>query len=223
MSDDERHSATHSDADSTQIVEQLRHLLARNDGLGSARNPGIGAMRAMMASILSGKAAERHGLSAALGVPQQEMDATIAALVRGGRIEQADDGRIVGAAGLSLDSTEYALLIDGVALHTWCALDAIGIPAALRLDATVTSQCATCRDRVSVTINQGAPTSDVVVSVPTWSCSNPREEFCGRSLFFCSDEHAQQWLATSGPSLILGVRETAEVGQAVWAWTIETA
>ena len=67
-----------------------------------------------------------------------------AALARQGRAEVDDHGSIVGIHGLTLRSTRHRFEIDGLARHTWCAFDAVGIPAALGLDAVAHSDCPAC-------------------------------------------------------------------------------
>ena len=59
-----------------------------------------------------------------------------------GLVERDTAGRVVGIAGLTLEPTKHRLVLDGQGLYTWCAIDAVGIPAALSLDAQVTTSCA---------------------------------------------------------------------------------
>lgn len=46
---------------------------------------------------------------------------------------------ITGAGGLSIVPTSHQMKLKGVQLYCWCALDTLGIPAALAEDAEITS------------------------------------------------------------------------------------
>ena len=65
----------------------------------------------------------------------------VAQLAEHGRITLEGDA-ITGAAGLSVAPASHRLHMAGHPLYTWCALDAVGIPAALGLDATIESSYA---------------------------------------------------------------------------------
>lgn len=60
----------------------------------------------------------------------------IETLLRTGRVEVDDDGVLVGIHGLVTRPTRHRIDLDGGVVHTWCALDAIGIPAALGINAS---------------------------------------------------------------------------------------
>lgn len=126
---------------------------------------------------------------------------------------------IVAAAGLSLVPTRHELVVSDVDLFAWCALDAVGIPATLEATAIVTSTCGTCGNAMTVKIAESVPTAEVVGTVPTHACANPRHEFCDVSQFFCTTEHAQHWRArVEQPTVTLTLPQIAELGRAVWSW-----
>lgn len=50
-----------------------------------------------------------------------------------------DEDRITGAGGLSTVPTLHQIILKGIQLYCWCALDTLGIPAALAEDADITS------------------------------------------------------------------------------------
>ena len=50
-----------------------------------------------------------------------------------------NDDLVTGASGLSIVPTSHQLQLKGVQLYCWCALDTIGIPAALAEDAEINS------------------------------------------------------------------------------------
>jgi hypothetical protein len=72
--------------------------------------------------------------------------------------ELDDDRRLVGIHGVTLRPTRHRFMHDGRNQHTLCAYDSIGIPAALRLDATAHTNCPSCGASLAVDIgDRGAP------------------------------------------------------------------
>ena len=61
-----------------------------------------------------------------------------------------ENTQLVGSCGLSSVPTKHRLQIRGRALFTWCAEDAVGIPAALAEDARIDSNCRHCGTQVSI-------------------------------------------------------------------------
>lgn len=70
------------------------------------------------------------------------------------RTDQSGD-RIAGAGGLSLEPARQSLVIGERTFGTWCSLDAVGIPAGLGIDATVSAACDDTGDPVRVEIVAG--------------------------------------------------------------------
>lgn len=111
-----------------------------------------------LVSLLDGTAATTSDIAERSGLSKAEVEDGIQALVDAGRIE-LDGDRIVGVGGLTLNTTGHALSLAGSQMHTWCALDAVGIPAALGLTATVTTGCPRCGERILVQVAYGAATA----------------------------------------------------------------
>ena len=83
-------------------------------------------------------------------------------------VVEPDSGRVVGSWGLSLVPTDHRLHIQGRELHTWCALDAVGIPAGLGEDASVASRCHQCGAPVSVEMTAGQIACSEPADVQVW-------------------------------------------------------
>lgn len=66
-----------------------------------------------------------------------------------------DRDAITGAAGLSITPSRHRLLLDGTPLYTWCAFDAVGIPADLETPALVESRCAASRQPIRLEFQSG--------------------------------------------------------------------
>lgn len=112
--------------------------------------------RAAFHAILKGAPLNRDGLATATGLAGEIVDSIVDSLVKRGLIVvESAGGRIVGNWGLSSQPTTHRLHIRGRGLYTWCAEDAVGIPAALGEDATVISQCHHCGVRVKIEMSAG--------------------------------------------------------------------
>src|SRR5438093_12387020 len=113
-----------------------------------------------------------------------------------GRIDRDDDGRVSGSAGLSLTEGPHRLRIDGRDYRTWCAYDAIGIPAALGVAAHIETACGICPRRIELAMVDGRPTRNGPELL--WLAAESedlRAEFCTSTVILCGREHAAEWAA----------------------------
>lgn len=107
-------------------------------------------------AILNGEAIDRDGLVPATGFSPKRVEALLAGLItRGLLVIEPCGGRVVGSWGLSLMPTSHKLRIRGRELYTWCAVDAVGIPAGLGEDAIIASRCTRCAVPVNVEMIAG--------------------------------------------------------------------
>lgn len=141
---------------------------------------------------------------------------TLDKLVASGMAEvQGED--LVGIDGLSIRPTQHRMELDGRELYTWCAADAVGIPAALEEDAQVTTVCPHCQSDITVSVRQGVPEGDkdIVLWLATSGCSHVMSQFCAEVNFFCSSDHLEHWRSAhdAGGGRVLSLDETAELGR----------
>ena len=120
-----------NDTQRTGPIDPTATLLARESGDAAT------VRQAAFARLRTGTAVSMAQLAADTGLPSVRVDAALAALVAIGTATFDEQLCVVAAGGLSLAPTAHQLHLDGVDLWTWCAFDAIGIPAALGVDATV--------------------------------------------------------------------------------------
>lgn len=109
-------------------------------------------------TILGGTPALVADLPSALGLSPQTVDAALARLAERGTVAvERDPDRIVGVRGLSLRESDHRLALAGrPVLYAWCAVDAVGIPAALEADGRVDSRCRRCGTPLALEIRGGA-------------------------------------------------------------------
>lgn len=142
-------------------------------------------------------------------------------LVQLGRAEVDAGGALVGVHGLTLHTNRHHFEHAGLRHHTWCAFDAVGIPAALSLDALSTTDCPTCRRRLTVRVSSGAAIDGDGIALwlpaPDRS-SHLRNDFCANADLYCSREHLHERVDTeSTPGRVATVEEALVAGCATWA------
>lgn len=134
---------------------------------------------------------------------------------------------LVAIDGLSLRPTQHRMRLGDDALFTWCAADAVGIPAALREDGQVITACPHCSAEIVVQIEAGVPEADedLVLWLPSASCSHVVTQFCPDVNFFCSREHLEAWRSRAGEPVgeMLSADEASELGRQWWGYLNGTA
>jgi predicted transcriptional regulator len=118
----------------------------------------IGAVRReAFRGLLEGHAPAAAEIATAATLSPERIEAAIAQLRATGALEVDADGHVVGAHGLTQRATEHVIITAERVWHTWCALDAIGIPVALNLDAEVRTRCPTCAATIVIAVRDRAP------------------------------------------------------------------
>jgi len=140
-------------------------------------------------------------------------------LVERGRAEVDDGGRIVGVHGLTLRETRHHFLHAGRLHRTWCAFDAIGIPAALAIDADARTRCPSCGDALHIPIHGGQPApSDIVVWLPSPTVRHLMTDFCAAADLYCGRGHLEQRIDPARqPGEVLDLLAAAALGRTTWA------
>jgi alkylmercury lyase len=131
-------------------------------------------------------------------------------------------GLVTGSHGLSLVPSEHRVTFDLGVRHVWCAVDAVGIPAAMGVDARVESRCFHCSAAVSLTMSGGEPrgpeSMSLRIGLAVAGCTGKViEDVCPMLNFFCSLEHADRWATTVVGASIITVRQAAEMGRRTWS------
>lgn len=154
-----------------------------------------------------------------------QVAATLDGLARAGRIDRDEEGRVLGAAGLTLGDGPHGLALDGHRFRTWCAFDALGIPAALGGDARVETACGVCGRRIEVDFREGRPTGRT--SARLWLSAggaDMRADFCTPTVLLCSPAHAEAWAERrDGQGRALTLAEAVDLGATNWASVAATA
>jgi len=138
------------------FVEEIERFLA------SFSPEEVAVTRHAFRAVLAGRPATVAELPAALRLRPDQVQAAVTHLVeRGIVVVEPESGQILGARGLSLTETPHRLILQERQFYAFCAVDAVGIPAGLAVDAWVESRCYHCRVPLTLEFRAGA-----VVEVP---------------------------------------------------------
>ena len=107
-------------------------------------------------ALIQGEECTIPTLRKQLALGEHEIRQTLAVMEkRGTLVWDHERDSLAATGGLSLHPTRHSLHTNGQDLFAWCAVDAVGIPAALSMDAVIHSSCHACDRPVSVQIDQG--------------------------------------------------------------------
>lgn len=173
-------------------------------------------------AVYRGESPSATELAAELATPLGEVSLAVEKLLGRGLMTADEQGRANGSDGLSLVPSPHSLMLETGLRYTWCAVDAVGIPAALGVDAEVLSSCFHCGRDVALSFRcgepQGAPAVSLRIGVGTAVTSGKvNEDVCPVVNFFCSQGHAEAWAAGVPEARIIGVAQAAELGRSLWA------
>jgi hypothetical protein len=159
------------------------------------------AMRAAGFRLLvrGGVPVRRDAWAHEAGLDDASLAKALRAAIERGRVEMDDDGRLVGIAGLTVAPTRHRIDFDDVTRWTWCALDAVGILAALGADGVVSSTDPLTGDAIEIVFDAGLPQSDSFLFIASgYNASKVMESWCPLVNFFSSADAARSWASESG-------------------------
>ena len=139
-------------------------------------------------------------------------------LVAAGRLEVGEGGVLIGVHGLVTRPTRHRIAHTQGTVNAWCALDAIGIPAALGIDADAITSCPACETELRVTLHRGVPVNGGAMRLwlPTSRCAHLVEDFCDHAILYCDHDHLSDAVAGQSAGRVIGVAEVAAIGRQTW-------
>lgn len=160
-------------------------------------------------------------LAGDLGLSIEEVNAAIGSLVQLGLMTLDEAGRVTGSHGISLIPSVHRIVFNVGERFVWCAVDAVGIPAAMGLDAEIESRCFACGHPLTLSIMAGRPYGEASMFLRIGIAVGSRtgkviENVCPMLNFFCSDRHARQWSNGVVGSAVLTIEQAAEMSRRAW-------
>jgi hypothetical protein len=122
--------------------------------------------------------------------------------------------------GLVARTTRHRIEHASGVVHTWCALDAIGIAAALAIDATAVTSCGTCDSELRVVLRGGEPVDTagpLRLWLPEGPCDHLVADFCNHANLYCSSGHLTATVPRGSTGRMMTVADTAAIGRQTWA------
>ena len=182
-------------------------------------------LRAVAFALLLAERTPVSGADIASAAGVEGVGGALDALAAAGWLDRDTEGRVTGAAGLSLDHGEHALMIAGYRFRTWCAYDALGIAGALGADAGIETSCGLCNVPIAVPVRSGHPPAAQPARL--WLSAGGadlRTDFCTPTVLLCSAAHAEAWATEHDhQGAILGLRAAASRGAREWDDCARTA
>jgi hypothetical protein len=123
-----------------------------------------------------------------------------------------------------LEPSPHRLVTDHGAVYTQCSVDAIGIPAALGIDAMIEDRCALCHQSITLRVQDQQVVSVqpadavVVMAEACGAMTGAIPTMCHETNLVCSALHAREWQAERAtlPSAVVNPAEAVTVGHAIW-------
>jgi hypothetical protein len=179
-------------------------------------------LRAAFRSLLDdGSPAGPQALADEVGADVDDVEADLARLDGLGRIKRGDSGEVLGSFGLTVVDTHHEISVAGARRHTWCALDAVGIIAALDADGWIesTNRSTGRTFRLEFSTGRPAPGSDpcVLFVAEGEPVASVIDQWCPLVNFFDDERAADEWAHernVSGRSFSLD--EATELGVSLW-------
>ena len=170
--------------------------------------------------ILEGYRPNINELSIKIGLSEIEVQKCVESLKNIGTLVLDEEGNIVGSHGLSLVPTKHHLSISGNHLFTWCAADAIGIPAALEVEAKIISKCFQCNEPIEIDMVKGRIQYSNQKDARIWVVEADLDHSivcctCPQINFYCSVEHFNKSECQSKGKL-LTLDQAIELGYCWW-------
>ncbi len=172
--------------------------------------------RSIIQHVARGKPVTKADLQVSLRLSQKEVEQRLTHLPD---TEFDQQGNILGW-GVTLLPHPHQFQLDGQALYTWCAFDAVLFPPSLQRSVQVQSSCAQTGHPIAFVatpegvIKDLTPASSVMsLILPAERSECVRETFCYQSLFFQSEQAASPFLADHPEAILLSVEEAALVGR----------
>jgi len=137
-----------------------------------------------------------------------------------------EDDEIIGAYPLTDRPSEHRVVIADRELHAMCAIDALGVGAMYRTDATITSRCRLCHAPIDIATGDGgrclatlSPAGAVVFAAVGDRSGCAATSLCTTIAFFCGGAHLSAWRSSQsseGPAFRLSIGDALEVGRAIF-------
>lgn len=170
----------------------------------------------------TGSAPSPGGLGAVAEAAGWDLATALERLAEEDLVAMDQAGQLIAAYPFSPKPTAHRVALGEVEVFAMCAIDALGLPFMLGVDAVVTSTDPQVGQPVRVSIVDGAATYEPSEAVVVYAAAEPTgrsvDTCCPTINFFTSAAAAQAWIATH-PDLraaVLGQEQALTLGRAIF-------
>jgi alkylmercury lyase len=196
----------------------LQETIKAHEGFITAQPEQYRFFLPLLRLLAEGKPVEPRQLATVAHCSLKEIQAVLPS----SDVEVDQASNIVGW-GLSLVPTPHRFHLGENTLYTWCALDALMLPALIGRTAHVVSTCPATGKTVSLTVTpthiERLEPASAVVSVRAPGADTDlcyiRGGFCMQGHFFATHEAAVAWPELHPQAVLLSVEEAASLGRAL--------
>jgi len=189
------------------------YAMELDPNLEQIRAVGFGLIYETVTAVPLATLAAKSNLSVA------ETESRLSAVEGAGRARRAQNGNLVGIAGLSLEPTPHAIEIEGRSFWTWCALDAVGIFTALGATGIVRSNPPGDLNDLQIRFTDGSTYSEAALFIADgYDGMDVIESWCSKVNFFGTSREAENWVTESGiDGDVVSISEISSAAGAIWA------
>lgn len=169
--------------------------------------------------LAEGESVALPRVATSLDLPVGQVEAVV------GRLRTASrdaEGRVTACFGLTVEETPHRVVIDDRELHTWCAWDALLLPALLADRVRCSSPCPVTGETLEVEVE---PTGEIAARPPSTVMTfalfegppgeRLRESFCELVRFVSDSDAAERWTSALDNTIVLRLEEAARLARAV--------
>ncbi|MCL1594967.1 MAG: organomercurial lyase [Actinomycetia bacterium] len=171
-------------------IEEVRKHIDTPPDVTAVRSAGFRLL------LRTGEPVTRADWASEAGISDADLQTILERTVARGRVELAEDGSLIGVAGLTVRRTPHRVEIDGATRYTWCALDAVGILGALGVDAAIHSTDPASGEPVVIPFVGGIPSGGASLFIlGGYDGGDVVDDWCPLVNFFTSEAAAEEWVA----------------------------
>ena len=195
-----------------RAIDDVKQHIETPPDITAARSSGFRLI------LETGRSVTRTAWATAAGISLDRLDEILDSARAKGRVELAEDGSLLGVAGLTVKTTPHRLEIEGMTRHTWCALDAVGILGALEADGQIHSTDPGSGEAIVIPFTKGVPHSDASLFIlGGYDGGNVVDDWCPLVNFFATPAEARVWVDANGlEGDIVSVASVAEESAEMW-------
>jgi len=176
-------------------------------------------------ALAAGRTVTRASIAEAMGTTEAEIDCLLAH-VPASAIDVTVEGEITGFVGLSIVSASHEFIVGSRTLYTWCAFDALFLPALIGQDAVLKTRCPETGERIEIELSPtligatkpAAPVMSLAETDTASCCDDLRAAFCSHVNMFADQGAFERWKGNRDGVVALHLDDAHQLARQRNAW-----